>query len=138
MWKAQLVGKSRKQDGLQVDVRFFDDAKKESTEFVQEYTTNQSAGVPKWIQQQVFRRLAVLTAFDTALASLALGDIAGLPADAPTAEQNARTAYSNKLETYQRMLRGIEYGIFTGNETQITSTKQWLLDNWQNSFIDLL
>ena len=137
-WNAQLVGKTHEQDRLKVNVRFFNDTNEAGTSFVQEFVVSAEEGTLVWLRKQVYKKLAALTTLDQTLAVLPEGAIIGLPDDTPTAEQVAKTDYQTKLYTYKHALKGVEYGIFTGSEPQIVAQKQWLIDNFQNSYLDLL
>lgn len=137
MWNAQLVGKIREQDRLKVNVRFFNDADEIGTQFVQEFIASAEVGTIEWLKKQVHLKLQALTTLDQTVASLPEGAVASYVAPVPTAEEIARDLYITKLETYRHALKGVEYGILTGNETQITTLKQWLIDNFQDAYIKL-
>lgn len=144
MWKAQLITKTREQDRLKVTVRFFDDSDETGTSFAQDFLASADVGTLSWVKKQVQLKLQALTTLDQTIRSLPIGAVAEPdqivpPVEVPpTAEGVAQKAYLKKLMTYRQMLKGIELGIFTGNETQIVNQKQWLVDNFQNGFIDLL
>jgi hypothetical protein len=137
MWKAALIGKVRNEDQLRVKIQFFDDSDTTKS-FVQEFVTSADVGTLEWLKAQVKNKISSLTKLDATIATLPEGEVT-IAADAlPTPEEAARQLYQNKLYLYQHMQRGIQYGIFTGSETQVVSTKKWLVDNFQNEFIDLL
>lgn len=137
-WKAQLVGKIREKDRLRINVRFFDDTNETSSTFIQEFIAGADTVSINWVRKQVFKKLQELETLEQTIGTLQEGDIVGLSDPTPTAEEVARATYIQKLNTFRHMQNGIQLGIFTGSEPQITSQKQWLVDNFQNAFIELL
>ena len=138
MWKAQLIAKVREQDRLKVNIRFFNDEDEAGTSFAQEFIASAEVGTLAWLKKQVHLKLQALTTLDQTVTSLPEGAVASHVDPVPTPQEVARAEFQTKLDIYRHMLNGVEYGIFTGNEAQITSQKQWLIDNFQNGFIDLL
>lgn len=129
-WTAQIVDKRRVNERLHVMIEYTNGV----TTYRDEMVSRSGQGAD-WIASQVEKTLADLAGVD------ALGDAISLGAVAPVvvnpATRTPREKYADKLAKFNAYLGAMRQGIVAVDRPEFLTLKQWLTDNFQDSFVDL-
>lgn len=128
-WTANLKSTARIDDQTRLVIEFTDGVKTVE----KAYFFSSKQGLKNLVQAEL-KRIEELNSFTD---SLSTGSV-DLTPDTPTQAELDRKEYANDLSTYRHMVSGVNLGLFTGQENQITNLKTKLINAFKTAYIDLL
>lgn len=131
MWTAKFVSKQQTTNGLRVVVNFIN-----GTEFIQKdyYMVSPSIDLLKQIVKNEIDALSKRDNF-----SLTDGqdiDITVVSPPGPTQEDLDRKTYSLDMEKLRKTIELVNFGVFSGTETQIQTLRNKIKAEFQASYLD--
>lgn len=132
MFSATIVNKIWKNGLLTVEIEYNDGAR-----MFHESLISRSEQADDWIEQAVKQRLAELDGLDKLATAVAIGPVVPGVKPQPTSEPTPREVYAAKLREFEAWLQALRQGVVTVDRKAFVDLKQWLLDNWQDEYLDL-
>lgn len=130
-WTAEVTGKNYVGGTLEVTVTYTDGKRIFNDKLV-----SRSDQAPDWLENEIKRRLTDLEGLDKLAAVIAPGPV--VPGTKPPVEEpTARDVYAAKLREFEAWLSALRQGVTTIDRPAFVTLKQWLLDNWQDNYIEL-
>jgi hypothetical protein len=129
-WTARVVEKLKSNGQLQVVVEYANGA----TTF-REALVSRSKQDQDWLADAVKRRLADLADVDTLKDAIPDGPVAVLPDVKPNA--TPKEIYERKFRRFEAWLGLMRQGIVAVDRPAFVTLKQWLIDNWDDAYLDI-
>lgn len=129
-WTAQVVEKLKSNGQLQVVVEYANGA----TTFRESLVSRSKQGA-EWLSDAVKRRLADLEDVDMLKDAIPDGPVTILPDNTPNA--TPKEIYGRKFRRFEAWLGLMRQGIVAVDRPAFVTLKQWLIDNWDDSYLDI-